>query len=76
MARRLIGIWLVLRSDDEIPFTREEITAPSCLEQSDAESNIATNNNRVLFTENLTAEPELNYPPKGTAVVNASLANR
>ena len=33
------------------------------------------NNNRVLFTGNLTAEPELNYPPKGTAVVNASLAN-
>ena len=33
----------------------------------------ATNNNRVLFTGNLTAEPELNYPPKGTAVVN--LAN-
>jgi hypothetical protein len=33
------------------------------------------NNKRDLFTGNLTAEPELNYPPKGTAVVNASLAN-
>src|SRR5215469_10374822 len=33
------------------------------------------NNNRDLFTGNLTAEPELNCPPKGTAVVNASLAN-
>jgi single-stranded DNA-binding protein len=32
------------------------------------------NNNRGLFTGNLTAEPELS-PPKGTAVVNASLAN-
>jgi len=33
------------------------------------------NNNRDLFTRNLTAEPELSCPPKGTAVVNASLAN-
>ena len=33
------------------------------------------NNNRDLFTGNHTAEPELNCPPKGTAVVNASLAN-
>ena len=33
------------------------------------------NNNRDPFTGNLTAEPELNCPPKGTAVVNASLAN-
>jgi hypothetical protein len=33
------------------------------------------NNNRDLYTENLTAEPELNCPLKGTAVVNASLAN-
>ena len=33
------------------------------------------NINRVLFTGNLTAEPEVNYTPKGTAVVNASLAN-
>jgi hypothetical protein len=33
------------------------------------------NNNRDLFTGNLTAEPELNCPPKGTVVVNASLAN-
>ena len=33
------------------------------------------NNNRDLFTGNPTAEPELDCPPKGTAVVNASLAN-
>jgi len=33
------------------------------------------NNNRDLFTGNLTAEPELNCPLKGTVVVNASLAN-
>ena len=33
------------------------------------------NNNGDIFTGNLTAEPELNCPPKGTAVVNASLAN-
>jgi single-stranded DNA-binding protein len=33
------------------------------------------NNNRDLFAGNLTAEPEINCPPKGTAVVNASLAN-
>jgi|ERR1700756_5653012 hypothetical protein len=33
------------------------------------------NNNRHPFTGNLAAEPELNCPPKGTAVVNASLAN-
>jgi hypothetical protein len=33
-------------------------------------------NNRDLFTGNLAAEPELNCPPKGTAVVNASLANK
>jgi single-stranded DNA-binding protein len=33
------------------------------------------NTNRGLFTGNLTAEPELNCPPKGTAVVNAWLAN-
>jgi hypothetical protein len=33
------------------------------------------NNNRDLFTGNLTAEPELNRPSKGIAVVNASLAN-
>jgi single-stranded DNA-binding protein len=33
------------------------------------------NNNRVLLTGNLTAESELNYPLKGTAVVYASLAN-
>jgi single-stranded DNA-binding protein len=32
------------------------------------------NNNRDLFTGNLTAEPELNCPLKGTVVVNASLA--
>jgi hypothetical protein len=38
-------------------------------------SNIAMNNNRDLFTGNLTAEPELNCPPKGTVVVNASLAD-
>jgi single-stranded DNA-binding protein len=33
------------------------------------------NNNGDLFTGNLTAEPELTWPPKGTTVVNASLAN-
>jgi hypothetical protein len=33
------------------------------------------NNNRDLFTKNHTAEPELNWPPKRTAVVNASRAN-
>jgi len=33
------------------------------------------NNNRDLYTGNLTAEPELNCPLKGTAVANASLAN-
>ena len=33
------------------------------------------NNNRVCFAGNLTAEPAVNYSPKGTAVVNASLAN-
>ncbi len=33
------------------------------------------NNNRDLSTGNLTAEPELNCPLKGTVVVNASLAN-
>ena len=33
------------------------------------------NINRVCFTGNLTAEPEVNYTAKGTAVVNASLAN-
>ena len=33
------------------------------------------NNNRDLLTGNLTAEPELNCPPKGTAVVDTALAN-
>ena len=34
------------------------------------------NNNRVsLHFRNLTAEPEVNYPPQGTAVVSASIAN-
>src|SRR5580704_6262925 len=33
------------------------------------------NINRVCFTGNLTAEPEVNYSPKGTAVVSASIVN-
>ena len=33
------------------------------------------NINRVCFAGNHTAEPELNYSPKGTAVVSASIAN-
>ena len=34
------------------------------------------NINRVCFAlRNLTAEPEVNYSPKGTAVVSASIAN-
>jgi hypothetical protein len=33
------------------------------------------NINRVLFTGNLTAKPEVNYTPKSTAVVNTSIAN-
>ena len=33
------------------------------------------NINRVCFAGNLTAEPEVNYSPKGTAVVSASIAN-
>ena len=32
------------------------------------------NLNKVLFAGNLTADPELIHTPKGTAVVNASLA--
>jgi single-strand DNA-binding protein len=32
------------------------------------------NLNKALFVGNLTADPELIYTPKGTAVVNASLA--
>jgi single-strand DNA-binding protein len=32
------------------------------------------NLNKVLFVGNLTADPELIHTPKGTAVVNASLA--
>ena len=38
-------------------------------------SNAAMNINRVCFAGNLTAEPEVNYSPKGSAVVNPSLAN-
>jgi len=33
------------------------------------------NINRVYFAGNLTAEPEVNYSPKVTAVVSASIAN-
>ena len=33
------------------------------------------NINRVYFAGNHTAEPEVNYSPKGTAVVSASIAN-
>jgi hypothetical protein len=33
------------------------------------------NINRVCFAGNLTAEPEVNYTPKGTAVVSASITN-
>ena len=33
------------------------------------------NINRVCFAGNLTAEPEVNYSPKGSAVVSASIAN-
>ena len=33
------------------------------------------NINRVCFAGNLTAEPEVNYTPKVTAVVSASIAN-
>jgi hypothetical protein len=33
------------------------------------------NINRVCFAGNLTSEPEVNYSPKGTAVVSASIAN-
>jgi hypothetical protein len=33
------------------------------------------NNNRVCFAGNLTAELEVNYSPKGTAVVSESIAN-
>jgi single-stranded DNA-binding protein len=33
------------------------------------------NNNRDLFAGNVIAEPELTWPPKGTTVVNAALAN-
>ena len=33
------------------------------------------NNNRVCFAGNHTAEPEVNYSPKGTAVVSVSIAN-
>jgi hypothetical protein len=35
--------------------------------------NVAININRVCFAGNLTAEPEVNYSPKGTAVVSASI---
>jgi hypothetical protein len=38
-------------------------------------SNAAMNINRVCFAGNLTAEPEVDYSPKGSAVVNPSLAN-
>jgi hypothetical protein len=38
-------------------------------------SDIAMNINRACFAGNLTAEPEVNYSPKGTAVVNASIDN-
>ena len=34
------------------------------------------NINRRRFEGNLTAEPEVNYSPKGTAVVSASIANK
>jgi len=33
------------------------------------------NINRVGFAQNLTTEPEVNYSPKCTAVVSASIAN-
>jgi single-stranded DNA-binding protein len=33
------------------------------------------NINRVCFAGNLTAEPEVNYSPKGTEVVSASIFN-
>jgi hypothetical protein len=33
------------------------------------------NINRVCFTRNLTAESKVNYSPKGTAVVSASIDN-
>ena len=33
------------------------------------------NINRVCFAGNLTAEPEVNYSPKGTEVVSASIVN-
>ena len=33
------------------------------------------NINRVCFAGNLTTEPEVNYSPKGAAVVSASIAN-
>jgi single-stranded DNA-binding protein len=33
------------------------------------------NINRVCFAGNLTGEPEVNYPPKNTEVVSASIVN-
>ena len=33
------------------------------------------NINRVCFAGNLISEPDVNYSPKGTAVVSASIAN-
>ena len=33
------------------------------------------NINRVCFAGNLTAEPEVNYSPKASAVVSASIDN-
>ena len=33
------------------------------------------NINRVCFAGNLTTDPEVNYSPKGAAVVSASIAN-
>jgi hypothetical protein len=45
------------------------------LPSKEKKSNIAMNNNRELFMGNLTAEPELNCPTKGSAVVKALLAN-
>jgi len=60
------------------PLTWLNVDTPSAFEHltsNPKKSNIAMNNNRVCFAGHLTAEPAVNYSPKGTAVVNASLAN-
>jgi hypothetical protein len=48
----------------------DETSAFQHLHQNQKKSNIAMNINRVCFAGNLTAESELNFPPKGTEFVS------